>query len=228
MTQLIDESDSTPKPIAILVSECQQQLKLFRLGKLSGDSISCTEIVHRAVAGDGEALMTLWAISQPMVESLCVAKNVGEGRELVVEEVRWCLIRRLHNRKKTFQVSGFAQYRKCLQVITWRIILKHLGNQSRTVSLKDYPSDAPDPANAYGDVELGLWFSKLLERLDNELEREAFRRYIGLEESYEEITRALNKSDPTITIPDVRRLIEYAKRRLRNDPFVRHLRQDLQ
>jgi hypothetical protein len=118
MTPTPADTPLSERVLTRLLIECQEQIQRYRKQKLQGDSISCTEIVHRATRGDNEALrLLLFDISTPLIAQ-SVARDL---REEVIAEARFRLLRRFRNQKRLLHFPNFATYQGYLKTTAGNI-----------------------------------------------------------------------------------------------------------
>lgn len=213
-------------PLSILIDECKSQIIAYKRNDNNGDSPSCAEIVRRAAHGDQEALAILLEISKPIIEQKCPHK-LGEMIEDVVQEVNLRLIRKFQSRDNPYKPAKFAQFHTYLNLTISSVIL-NLFRKMRHEARFEQPYDEFITDNHVvsltTEMERREFFQMLLHQLPDPLEAEAFRRRYALGETIEEIVEALKAITPDITKDRVRKLLEYALRRLRKNPHIQHMR----
>ncbi|MEM7535058.1 MAG: sigma-70 family RNA polymerase sigma factor [Chloroflexota bacterium] len=207
------------RPLAQLRVECQKQISTYHKTQTE-ESQSCLEIVRRAATGDIDALTILCEMNQQFVYPRCPSE-LYDQREDILQEVNIRLTRRFQNQQKRFTTSSFGEYRSYINTILDSVLRNppfiKVVPDSLDAILEQVGSEPSIPDNTQEFLRYEL-ADAILAILTDRMEREAFRRRMILEQSYEEIVEELRPLDPDMTKQKVYRLVERALRRIKKDP----------
>lgn len=232
MVDLPGARDPALAELAQLFAACQAQIRTYRRGNQTGESVSCAEIVRRAAQGEQAALVLLLQISDPLVRQKCT-KNLRAMADDIVQEVNIRLVRKFCNPASPYRPSTFPAYHTYLNLTATSVISNWLRDAGpELLSLEQLYGDQglePIAARSLEEqtrVEARDRVQKLLALLPDPVAREAFYRRYVLAESPAEITSSLQLIKPDLTKKEVYRLLERAVKYLKQHPRVQQLLQD--
>lgn len=224
--------DPAQAALTQLFAECQAQIRTYRQGKQTSDSVSCAEIVRRAAQGERAALVLLLQISDPLVRQKC-PRNLRAVADDIVQEVNIRLVRKFCSPVSPYRPSAFPAYHAYLNLTAISVISNWIRDAGpQPLSLEQlYTDQGLEPVAAHSieeqtKVEERDRLQRLLALLSDPLVREAFYRRYLLEESPDEITSNLQPIKPGLTKKEVYRLLERAMKYLKQHPQVQQLLQD--
>lgn len=221
--------DLSQLSLSVLVDQCGSQIREFKNDNFSTDSSSCLEIVRRAAGGNNAALGKLLEISEPIIRQKCPAQ-LQDKVDDVVQTTQRRLTHRLAKYNPPFRASTFAEYHTYLNLTIKSVVSNMIRDEKHEESLDGltegvgYEPQTPSPADF---IERRILWEKILDQLSDPLERKAVEHRYGLGESVGEVVEALQIQSPSITKKAVYRLLEHALRRLKNNPTVQKLLEDL-
>ena len=222
-SELIDYQHES---LSQLQTICRQQIANFKKNSQHiEESLSCLEIVRRAAQGLQEAIAVVLEIVKEFVYAKC-PPNLSEQREDLAQEVSIRLIRKFLNKQKPFQPKTFPQFIHYVNLTIKSVLQSTQFSQSPVDSLTEIEEQYVEPSglDTTEQIEREAQIQSILALLPDVLEREAFLRRFGLEETPDEIAKALLLLDSEMTKQKVYRLVERALRRIKRTPHLQHLR----
>jgi len=210
-------------PIKILLCECSSQIKHFHFTHdTKSDSASCGEIIHRAAAGNSEALgVLLYDVTKPLVEQRCPPDLQAQSDDLI-QEVLLRLLKKFHHPTSPFIAQGFPAYRHYLNLTIKKSIsllrqpdihipLEGAIDQS-AMAINQLTMADKEIAQVIEDQETA---GEILRRITNPTGREIIRRRYINNESYDDILVALQLVNPKLNKKKIYKLAENSLKQLK-------------
>ena len=213
-----------------LKADCQQQIDQYHQGKDDSGSLSCLEIVRRAVQNVSGAFNVLWEITSSLIDRIIYrrySRQFVEYEEDIVQDASVRLFQRFYHSTKPFNVSTFPAYRSYVDLIIRSVVNDIIEYKKMLTSFEELQAKTgfePETPDIVPEVIRNDLAKLVLAMLPNPLEREVFRRKHLLGETAAQIVGALLPLYPDITQERVFRLLELAMRRLRRNPNIQDLR----
>lgn len=183
------------------------------------------EILHRAAAGDADALDLLLELSLPLIRKQCpsaLQNHVDDLQQIVA----YRLIRKFRSPTRPYQASTFFAYRKFVNQVTLNVAITMWHTEHQVQSLEELnEANGFEPAmrSQVEQVDARLRLDRCLELLPDPLTREVFRLRFLLNASVEETMVILQQQGQQIAKRDVYRIVERSILYLSKLPEVRDM-----
>ncbi|MBX0331587.1 hypothetical protein K2Z83_28450, partial [Oscillochloris sp. ZM17-4] len=218
-------------PLESLCATCIQQLQRFQQDGV-WDISSCDTILRQAAAHDEEAIAMLIQISELLVRRYFPLRTPDLIDDWT-QDVLLHITAKMRNRTNPYAIkppppSPFVAYQAYLKIAGRNIAYDQLRSEQSqpNVSIDEVTGDVheiSDPHDDIGDLHRLLRFDRLLQLINEPLDREIFRLRFVLQVSVEETIEILTRKGQVLAKSYIYRSVERTIHTLSMIPEVREL-----